>query len=192
MFISLYKSINLIREQIFLIEMSPLFTLFLYILAGAGLGTLMIFTGIPAASLLGAMIGAGILSISGQIDAAVWPLGTKTALGIGIGTIIGTGINQETLIELQNLWKPALIITFTLLLTGFLIAFLISKFFGINAAIAILGSAPGGTIGMSLVGSEYGVGAAVAALHAVRLITVLLLIPALLNLLNLEGNINNP
>ena len=152
----------------------------------------MIFTGIPAASLLGAIIGAGILSASGQIDIAVWPLGTKTALGIGIGTIIGTGINQETLIELQNLWKPALIITFTLLLTGFLIAFLISKFLGFSAAIAILGSAPGGTIGMSLIGSEYGVGAAVAALHAVRLITVLLLIPALLSLLGLESNINNP
>ena len=152
----------------------------------------MIFTGIPAASLLGAIIGAGILSASGQIDIAVWPLGTKTALGIGIGTIIGTGINQETLIELQNLWKPALIITFTLLLTGFLIAFLISKFLGIPAAIAILGSAPGGTIGMSLIGSEYGVGAAVAALHAVRLITVLLLIPSFLSLLGLEGNINNP
>ena len=167
-------------------------TLLLYILAGASLGTLMILTGIPAASLLGAIIGAGILSASGQLDVAVWPLGTKTALGIGIGTIIGTGINQETLSELQNLWKPALIITITLLLTGFLIAFLISKFLGIDPTIAILGSAPGGTIGMSLIGSEYGVGAAVAALHAVRLLTLLLLIPFLLNLLGLKGDINTP
>ena len=167
-------------------------TLLLYILAGAGLGTLMLFTGIPAAALLGSIIGAGILSASGQIDIAVWPLGTRTALGIGIGTVIGTGINQETLSELQNLWKPALIITFSLLLTGFLIAFIISKFLGIDTAVAILGSAPGGTIGMSLVGSEYGVGAVVAALHAFRLITVLLLIPALLNLLNLKGGINSP
>ena len=172
--------------------MPSLLTLLLYILAGTGLGTLMILTGIPAASLLGAIIGSGLLSASGQIDAAVWPLGTKTALAIGIGTIIGTGINQEVLSELQNLWKPALIITFTLLLTGFLIAFLISKFLGIDTAIAVLGSAPGGTIGMSLIGSEYGVGAAVAALHAVRLITVLLLIPALLNLLGLKGDINTP
>lgn len=172
--------------------MPSLLTLLLYILAGAGLGTLMILTGIPAASLLGAIIGAGILSASGQIDVAVWPLGTKTALGIGIGTVIGTGINQETLSELQNIWKPALIITFALLLTGFLISFIISKFLGIDAVIAILGSAPGGTIGMSLVGSEYGVGAAVAALHAVRLVTVLLLIPAVLNLLGLKGDINTP
>ena len=172
--------------------MPSFLTLLLYILAGAGLGTLMIFTGIPAASLLGAIIGTGILSASGQIDEAVWPLGTKTALGIGIGTVIGTTINQKTLGELQNLWKPALIITFILLLTGFLIAFLISKFLGIDTTIAILGSAPGGTIGMSLIGSEYGVGAAVAALHTVRLITLLLLIPALLNLLGLKGNINTP
>ena len=172
--------------------MPSLLTLLLYILAGASLGTLMIFTGIPAASLLGAIIGAGILSASGQLDVADWPLGTKTVLGIGIGTVIGTGINQETLSELQKLWKPALLITFTLLITGFLIAFLISKFLGIDTVIAILGSSPGGTIGMSLVGSEYGVGAAVAALHAVRLITVLLLIPAVLNLLGLKSNINTP
>ena len=57
---------------------------------------------------------------------------------------------------------------------------------------AILGSAPGGTIGMSLIGAEYGVGAAVAALHAVRLITVLLLIPALLNLFGFQNNIDLP
>ena len=167
--------------------MPSLLNLFLYILAGAGMGILMIFTGIPAASLLGAIIGAGVLSVSGQIEVAEWPLGTKTALGIGIGTVIGTGINKETLGELQNLWKPALIITFSLLITGFLIAFIINKFLGIDAKIAILGSAPGGTIGMSLIGAEFGVGAAVAALHAVRLITVLLLIPALINLLGLKS-----
>jgi len=167
--------------------MSSLLNLILYILAGAGIGTLMIFTKIPAASLLGAIIGAGILSASGQIEVAEWPVGTKTALGIGIGTVIGTGINRQTLGELQNLWQPSLIITFSLLFTGFLIAFLISKFLGIDAKVAILGSAPGGTIGMSLIGAEFGVGAAVAALHAVRLITVLLLIPALINLLGLKS-----
>ena len=167
--------------------MSSLLNLILYILAGAGIGTLMIFTKIPAASLLGAIIGAGILSVSGQIEVAAWPAGTKTALGIGIGTVIGTGINRQTLGELQNLWQPSLIITFSLLFTGFLIAFLISKFLGIDPKVAILGSAPGGTIGMSLIGAEFGVGAAVAALHAVRLITVLLLIPALINFLGLKS-----
>ena len=166
--------------------------LFLYITAGSALGCLMILTGIPAAPLLGAIVGAGLLSISGKIDIAIWPMGTKTILGIGIGTVIGTGINKETLGELQVLWKPALLITISLLLTGLLVAFAISKILGIDPVVAILGSAPGGTIGMSLIGAEYGLGAAVAALHAVRLITVLLLIPALLNLLGYHDKIDIP
>ena len=166
--------------------------LILYITAGSALGCLMILTGIPAAPLLGAIVGAGLLSISGKIDVAIWPIGTKTILGIGIGTVIGTGINKDTLGELQILWKPALLITFSLLLTGLLVAFTISKILGIDPIVAILGSAPGGTIGMSLIGAEYGLGAAVAALHAVRLITVLLLIPALLNFLGYHDKIDIP
>jgi len=150
----------------------------------------MLLTGIPAAPLLGGILGAGMLSISGQFDIAAWPLGTKTVLGIGIGTVIGTGINRDTLGELQELWKPALVITFTLLITGIMVGLLISKFFGVEKIVALLGAAPGGTIGMSLVGAEFGVGAAVAALHAVRLITVLFLIPAVVHFLAPAGGID--
>tara|TARA_Y100001968_G_scaffold127890_1_gene116744 strand:- start:104 stop:625 length:522 start_codon:yes stop_codon:yes gene_type:complete len=170
--------------------MPSLITLMLYLLGGAALGSLMILTGIPAAPLLGAIIGAGVLSISGQLDVADWPLGTKTVLGIGIGTVIGTGINKDTLAELQLLWKPALVITFTLLIAGLLIGLFVHKFFGVQKIVALLGAAPGGTIGMSLVGAEFGVGAAVAALHTVRLLTILLLIPAIGTLLTTIGNLD--
>ncbi len=149
--------------------MHSLVSLLLYLLGGTALGSLMLVTGIPAGPLLGSILGAGLLSISGQIDVAAWPLGTKTVLGIGIGTVIGTGINRETLGELQLLWKPALVITFTLLIAGILVGLLISRFLGVEKIVALLGAAPGGTIAMSLVGAEFGVGAAVAALHAVRL-----------------------
>ncbi len=170
--------------------MPPLVTLLVYILGGASLGALMLATGIPAGPLLGAILGAGLLSISGQFEVAVWPIGTKTVLGIGIGTVIGTGINRETLGELQLLWKPALVITFTLLVTGVLVGLLINRFLGVEKIVALLGAAPGGTIGMTLVGAEFGVGAAVAAIHAVRLITVLFLIPAIVHLLVPTGNID--
>ncbi len=170
--------------------MPTFFTLLIYILAGAALGSVMLLSGIPAAPLLGAILGSGLLSISGQIDVAEWPLGTKTLLGIGIGTVIGTGINRDTLGELQLLWKPALVITFTLLITGILVGLLVNKFFGVEKIVALLGAAPGGTIGMSLVGAEFGVGAAVAALHAVRLITVLFLIPAIVNFLAPVGGVD--
>ena len=59
-------------------------TLLLYLLTGAALGSLMLLTGIPAAPLLGAILGAGLLSISGQLEVAAWPLGTKTVLGLSL------------------------------------------------------------------------------------------------------------
>ena len=163
--------------------MNPLITLLIYILSGAALGCLMLLSGIPAAPLLGSILAAGCLSISGQFEPAQWPMGTKTLLGIGVGTVIGTGINRDTLSELQTLWKPAILITITLILAGLCIGFLVVRFFGIDPLIALLGSAPGGTLGMSLVGAELGVGAAVAAIHAFRLIAVLLITPAVVKYL---------
>ena len=61
----------------------------------------------------------------------------------------------------------------------------------IDIITTILGAAPGGISGMSLVGSEYGVGAAVATLHAVRLITVLLILPLVVRFLNFFGLIKS-
>ena len=93
--------------------------------------------------------------------------------------------------DLQTLWKPAILITFTLVLTGLAIGLWTSKLLNVNVITTILGAAPGGISGMSLVGSEYGVGPAVATLHAVRLITVLLILPLVVKLLNLFGMIKS-
>ena len=163
--------------------MNPPMTLTIYILSGAALGGLMLLSGIPAAPLLGSILAAGCLSISGQFEPAHWPLGTKTLLGIGVGTVIGSGVNKETLEELQTLWKPAFLIAITLIITGLIVGLLVVRLFGVDPLIALLGSAPGGTLGMRLVGAELGVGAAVAAIHAFRLITVLLITPAVVKYL---------
>ena len=163
----------------------PNINLIYYLLAGTFFGALALKTGIPAAPLAGALIGASILSISGKVDIAEWPTGTRTILEIGIGTVIGT------LVDLQTLWRPAILITFTLVITGLAIGLWTSRLLNIDVITTILGAAPGGISGMSLVGSEYGVGAAVATLHAVRLITVLLILPLVVKCLNLFGVIKS-
>ena len=171
--------------------MNPEISLLIYLLSGSAIGLLCLFTGIPAAPLAGALLGAGIVSMSGQLEIAEWPVGTKTILQIGIGTIIGTGLTRDSLDQLQKLWQPALLITFTLVLTGVVIGLWTSRLLGIDPLIALLGAAPGGISGMSLVGAEFGVGAAVAALHAVRLVTVLFILPLLVKLLE-PFNLINP
>ena len=97
--------------------------------------------------------------------------------------MIGTGLTRASFEQLQALWRPALLITVTLVLTGIVIGLWSSRLLGIDPVVALLGAAPGGISGMSLVGAEFGVGAAVAALHAVRLITVLLVLPVVVRLL---------
>ena len=171
--------------------MPTLGPLLIYLLSGATLGLLTLKTGIPAAPLAGALLGAGLVSMSGRIEIAEWPAGTRTALEIGIGTVIGTGLTRESVEQIQILWKPALLITMTLVLTGIVIGLWSSRLLGIDPVTSLLGAAPGGISGMSLVGAEFGVGAAVATLHAVRLITVLLVLPLVVKFIVPMG-ISNP
>ncbi len=162
-----------------------------YVIAGGLIGILSLKTGIPAAPLAGSLLGASLLSISGKVEIATWPVGTRTILEILIGTIIGTTLTKDSLTQLQLLWKPAILITFTLIATGLVIGLWTSRLLGVDIITTILGAAPGGISGMSLVGSEYGVGPAVATLHAVRLITVLLILPLVVKCLNLAGIIKS-
>ncbi|MGE4582544.1 MAG: AbrB family transcriptional regulator [Synechococcus sp.] len=164
--------------------MPSLATLMLYLLAGTAVGLLALFSRIPAAPLAGALLGAGVLSMSGRLETATWPAGTKTMLEIGIGTVLGAGLTRTSLEQLQLLWRPALLITLSLVLTGIVVGLWSSRLLGIDPVVALLGAAPGGISGMSLVGAEFGVGAAVAALHAVRLITVLLVLPLVVRLVS--------
>lgn len=156
--------------------------LVLYGLAGSAGGLLALRTGIPAAPLAGALIGAALVSMSGRLETARWPIGTRTLLEIAIGTVIGTSLTATALEELRHLWKPALLITLTLVIAGLGIALLCSRLLGLDPVVALLGAAPGGISGMSLVGAEFGVGASVAALHAIRLITVLIVLPLVVRL----------
>ncbi|MFM7312437.1 MAG: AbrB family transcriptional regulator [Cyanobium sp.] len=167
--------------------MSFPWNLVLYGLAGLAGGLLALRSGIPAAPLAGSLLAAGILSMSGRLQAAHWPGGTRTLLEIGIGTVIGTTLTTSALAELRQLWKPAVLITLTLVLTGVVVGLWCSRLLGIDPVVALLGAAPGGISGMSLVGSEFGVGAAVAVLHAVRLITVLVLLPMVVRLVGSGG-----
>ena len=117
-----------------------------------------------------------------------WPHGTRTVLEIAIGTVIGSSLSVTVFSELRHLWWPALFITLALLASGLAVGVLSSKLLGINLVTALLGSAPGGLTGMSLVGEELGVGAAVVALHTVRLITVLTLLPVVVRFLMSQGH----
>ena len=100
-------------------------------------------------------------------------MGTRTILEIGIGTFNSTSLTKDSFADLQTLWKPAIFTTFTLVISGLGIGLWTSRLLNIDVITIILGAAPNGISGMSLLGSEYGVGAAIATLQTVRFIYVL-------------------
>jgi len=153
------------------------------VLAGSGLGLLALGTRIPAAPLVGALVGAALVSLIPNLPAIHWPTGTRTVLEIAVGIVIGSGLTATTLQEMRHLWRPALFITLALLAAGILVGACSSRLLGIKLTAGLLGAAPGGLTGMSLAGEELGVGATVAALHAVRLVAVLVVMPLLVRLL---------
>ncbi|MGC5195610.1 AbrB family transcriptional regulator [Aphanothece microscopica] len=167
--------------------MSHALNLAIYACAGLAGGLLALRTGIPAAPLAGALLAAALVSLGGHLETAAWPPGTRTALEIGIGTVIGAGLSGNVLQQLHELWRPALVITISLVLAGLGVGLICSRLLGVDPTVALLGAAPGGISGMSLVGAEFGVGAAVAALHAVRLITVLIVLPVVVKAVLPEG-----
>ncbi|MEY3758140.1 MAG: hypothetical protein RLZZ263_1294, partial [Cyanobacteriota bacterium] len=136
--------------------MNPFWQLLLYALAGIAGGLVALRSGIPAAPLAGALVGAALVSMSGRLDLAQWPIGTRTGLEIAIGTVIGTSLTATTLAELRQLWRPALLITVALVVTGVVVGLWCSRLLGIDPVVALLGAAPGGISGMSLVGAEFG------------------------------------
>ena len=83
------------------------------------------------------------------------PIGTRTILEIVIGTVISTSLTKDSLIDIQNLWRPAILITFTLVITGLAIGLWTSRLLNIDVITTILGAAPGGISGMSLVAVSY-------------------------------------
>jgi hypothetical protein len=82
--------------------------------------------------------------MSGRLELAQWPYGTRTALEIGIGTVIGTGLTAAAFGELKQLWRPALLITVALVLTGLVVGLWSSRLLGINPVIAVLGAESSG------------------------------------------------
>ena len=62
----------------------PNINLIYYLIAGGIFGALALKTGIPAAPLAGALIGASILIITGKVDVANWPIGTRTILELSL------------------------------------------------------------------------------------------------------------
>lgn len=135
---------------------------------------------IPAGPMIGSMIGVASVQLIG-FPLAAFPAWIPFALQVGLGAMLGLKITRQTLIDLQSVWAPALIIAFLSVAFGVIVGWLISHIAGWDALTSYFSAAPGGMSDLLLIASTTEADISkVMTLHLVRLVTVILTVPLLI------------
>lgn len=151
--------------------------------AAAAVGLAFDRIGIPGGLLTGAMVGAAGVTLARGGAGVVVPGAARTAAFVVLGAVIGTSLTRETVAGLRGVLLPAVFAALLLIAAGVGIALLL-RATGLAPAGDVLATSPGALSAITAAAIERGVGAAeVAVFHTVRVVLVLLSLPALLTLL---------
>ncbi len=153
------------------------------LLAAFALGLGAHFLRLPGGAVVGAMLGAALYNFSGAPRAAL-PGWAGVAIQLLVGAMIGFSVQRELLPVLLKVLPVALFGVVSFLVLGGALSYLVVRLGWLDPVSALFGFVPGGISVMSVVAeSEGGRGAVVAAMHFVRVVTILLAAPWLAHLL---------
>ncbi|MCH5277515.1 MAG: AbrB family transcriptional regulator [Desulfovibrionaceae bacterium] len=149
----------------------------LLIAGGAAGGWLFDAVHIPGGSMLGAVIGAMLIKLSG-LNAMPTPHSFQIIAQIGMGIVVGNMLTSSLLAEIRAMLPLMAITTGLLLAAGFLGSWLVYRATGMDIPSAILATSPGGLNAVVGLAADMGNYAPmVMAFQMVRLYTVVLLSP---------------
>jgi uncharacterized protein len=149
------------------------------------LGLLGAFVGhrlrVPAGSFMGACFGVGAaLGLFGFPEVSPPPLAGQ-ALQVMVGVIVGLRVTRDAMRSGPRTLLPATVLAGIFLASGFAAAVAAVSLTGMTPVTALFAAAPGGLTEMASVGASLGAdGPAVAAVHLVRLLLVILVANLLL------------
>lgn len=134
---------------------------------------------IPGGALVGALIGAAVVSLTASPQAASLPKPVVTGALIVLGCSIGADVNAGTLTALRGLVAPALLSGVLLIVAGVGIALLLGRI-GIAPRDAVLATSPGGLSALAgIAATTQGAAVPVVLFHVVRLVMVVVTLPAI-------------
>lgn len=147
------------------------------------------FAGLPAGMVIGALIASGIYRLSGG-QIGKWRHRYGTVGRLLLGAFIGASFTREAVKPLTQAIGPMCLLISTMLATGLVLGWAVSRISGVSLATGLLSSMPGGLPAMTAMAEDMGADATVVAvIHFSRLLTILLLIPLLLPLLAQQSTV---
>lgn len=147
---------------------------------GAALASLL---KIPAAPLIGAMVGVGILKVVGEISFSIPSLG-RWIIYCAVGWLLGQTVTRETVMTLRSAALPIVASVLLFLLFGLLLALALWQFARLDVYTALLAAAPGGISQMGLLSVEAKANVPIVlAVHVLRITSVIVLLSVGLKLM---------
>ncbi|MCZ8379800.1 AbrB family transcriptional regulator [Mycobacterium sp. CPCC 205372] len=151
---------------------------------GAGIATLL---HLPAAPLLGAMVGVALVNIFSSSAFEIPSVGKWIVYAV-LGWLLGTGVNQETLTQLRSAVVPIVVTVVAFLVFGLLAALLLWKFTPFDSMTALLATAPGGIAQMGALSAGAGANVPIVlTVHVLRITSVIVLMSVGLKLMGGRG-----
>ncbi|MDR7437991.1 MAG: AbrB family transcriptional regulator [Armatimonadota bacterium] len=131
---------------------------------------------IPAGALVGSLAAVGALRLAGAPVAEI-PTGVRRAAQMIVGAMLGVSFGWGDL-PVQRFLLPALLLTALLFSLSVAVAWIIVRTARWSWTAAVLSTAPAGMTELSLSADALGLDAsAIAALHLIRITTVVLVVP---------------
>ncbi len=138
---------------------------------------------VPGGLIIGAMFGAALVTAGANLNPDL-PSPLKTAAFVIVGASIGVMVTRDTLDAARSALVPGLIAAVLLIGAGLAIAFLLRST-GMAPPSEFLATSPGGLTALSSIAAAEQTGAVeVALFHLIRIVLVLLSIPALIHFLS--------
>ena len=148
--------------------------------AGAAVATLL---HLPAAPLLGAMVGVALVNI---LHSSVFeiPSAGKWIVYVLIGWLLGATVSRETLSQLKSAAVPIVVTVGAFLVFGLVAAVLLWKFANLDSITALLATAPGGIAHMGAMSATAGANVPIVlTIHVLRITSVIVLMTVGLKLM---------
>lgn len=140
--------------------------------AGAAAATLL---RLPAAPLLGAMIGVALLRLTSE-SAFEIPSAGRWVVYCLVGWLLGQTVTRESVVSLRTQWVPIVAVVVLFVVFGLALAWALWRFAGLDVHTALLATAPGGIAQMGVLSAEAKANVPlVLSVHVLRITSVIVL-----------------
>lgn len=139
---------------------------------GAGLATLV---KLPAAPLLGAMVGVALVRLTSDRTFEI-PSSASWVVYAVVGWLLGQTVTRASLASLRTQWLPIVLVVVLFIVFGLALAWALWRFGGLDVHTALLATAPGGIAQIGVLSAEAKANVPlILSVHVLRITSVIVL-----------------